>query len=75
MPRSPRVTQGGALRSENVGMSNRNLGESPRHRKPKISLAMIINQGLGGPKSCASFGALGDGQSVNIPTLLYFSEG
>ena len=35
--------------SENVGMSNRNSGESPEHRKPKISLAMTISQGLGGP--------------------------
>tara|TARA_Y100000310_G_C20386817_1_gene670822 strand:+ start:275 stop:463 length:189 start_codon:yes stop_codon:yes gene_type:complete len=38
------------MRSENVGMSNRNAGESPAHRKPKVSLAMIIIQGLGGPK-------------------------
>ena len=40
---------GGALRSENVGMSNRNAGEKPAHRKPKVSLAMVISQGLGGP--------------------------
>jgi len=30
-------------------MSNRNAGKIPAHRKPKISLAMVINQGLGGP--------------------------
>ena len=36
--------------SENVGMSNRNSGESPERRKPKVSLAMTISQGLGGPK-------------------------
>ena len=35
---------------ENAGMSNRNPGESPGHRKPKVSLAMLINQGLGGAK-------------------------
>ena len=51
MLRSWRVTDSGALRSENVGMSNRNQGESPWHRKPEVSLAMTINQGLGGPKS------------------------
>ena len=49
--RSWRVTDSGVLRSENVGMSNRKSGESPDHRKPKVSLAMTINQGLGGPKA------------------------
>ena len=39
--------------SENVGMSNHNSAEKATHRKPKISLAMIINQGLGGPKLSA----------------------
>jgi len=39
----------GAQRRETVGMSNRNLGESPRGRKPKVSWAMTINPGLGGP--------------------------
>ena len=39
----------GADRSENVGMSNHNAVEKTAHRKPKVSLAMIINQGLGGP--------------------------
>jgi len=41
----------GAIGSENVGTSNRNPGENPGHRKPKVSLAMTINQGLGGPKA------------------------
>ena len=31
---------GGAIGSENVGMSNHNTGEIPVHRKPKVSLAM-----------------------------------
>ena len=30
-------------------MSNRKSDEISDHRKPKVSLAMIINQGLGGP--------------------------
>ena len=47
--RSQFVKIGGASGSENVGMSNRNEGESPSHRKPKVSLAMVISQGLGGP--------------------------
>ena len=48
-------------------MSNRNAGEIPAHRKPKVSLAMTINQGLGGPKGKPK--GVPDGQSVNIPTL------
>ena len=52
-------------------MSNRKRGESPLHRKPKVSLAMIIIQGLGGPKPSAE-GHLCDGQPVNIPAHWYF---
>ena len=48
--RSRRVIDGGAYRSENVGLSNRNSDESSEHRKFKVSLAMVFNQGLGGPK-------------------------
>ena len=58
---------GGAIGSENVGMSNRNPGESPGHRKPKVSLAMMISQGLGGPKGKPK--GVPDGQPVNIPAL------
>jgi hypothetical protein len=57
------------LRSENVGTSNRNLDEISRHRKPKVSLAMTIIQGLGGPKA-KSKGVV-DGQPVNIPAPEY----
>ena len=32
-------------------MSNKNSGENPEHRKPKVSRAMILSPGLGGPKS------------------------
>ena len=45
MQRSRTVRFGGALGSENVGMSNRNAGEIPAHRKPKGSLTMVISQG------------------------------
>ena len=43
------ASRGGAIRRENVGMSNRNPPEKGGHRKPKVSLAMIVSQGLGGP--------------------------
>jgi len=43
------VSLAGAKGRENVGMSNRNPGERPGRRKPKVSLAMEISQGLGGP--------------------------
>lgn len=59
------MTHGGASRSENVGTSNRNAGEIPARRKIKVSLAMIISQGLVGPKPMAK--AAGDGCMVNIP--------
>ena len=49
--RRRRVTKAGVLGSENVGLSNRKSGESPDHRKSKVSLAMVFNQGLGGPKA------------------------
>ena len=70
MHRSRRVTDCGALGRENVGLSNRIAGESPAHRKSKVSLAMVFNQGLGGPKTNPK--GVADGQSVNILTLLYF---
>ena len=46
-------------------MSNRNRRESRRHRKPEVSLAMVIIQGLGGPKLNPK--GVGEGQPVNIP--------
>jgi hypothetical protein len=60
------VTHAGAYRSENVGTSNRNEGESPSRRKIKVSFAMVINEGLVGPKGMAKAGL--DGQMVNIPS-------
>ena len=51
--------------SENVGTSNHKSGEKPDRRKPKVSLAMIVSQGLVGPKPMAK--AAGNGHTVNIP--------
>ena len=62
-----RVTDCGAFGRENVGLSNRIAGESPAHRKSKVSLAMVFNQGLGGPKVNPK--GVADGQSINISTL------
>ena len=59
------VTHGGALRSKNVGTSNHNAGENPARRKTKVSFAMIISEGLVGPKGMAK--AVLDGHMVNIP--------
>ena len=59
----------GALGRENVGMSNHNVDEKSAPRKSKVSVAMAIIHGLGGPKAMAK--AAVDGQSVNIPTPLY----
>ena len=61
------VRAGGARRRENVGMSNHNPNEKLRPRKPKVSVALSINHGLGGPKAMAK--AAVDGQLVNIPAL------
>ena len=63
------MTHAGALRSKNVGTSNHNHGEIPWRRKTKVSLAMLISQGLVGPKAMAR--AAADGQQVNIPALLH----
>jgi len=59
------VSRDGAQKSENVGTSNHNAGEIPARRKSKVSLAMIISQGLVGPKVMAK--AVIDGHTVNIP--------
>ena len=73
MRRSRRVTDCGALGRENVGLSNRIAGESPAHRKSKVSLAMVFNQGLGGPK--ANPKGVVDGQQINISALGYILIG
>ena len=59
------MRRSGAYGSKNVGTSNRNAGEIPARRKTKVSLAMLISQGLVGPKVMAK--AETDGHMVNIP--------
>ena len=54
------ASHAGVLGSENAGTSNRNAGEIPARRKHKVSLAMMISQGLVGPKGMAK--AAPDGQ-------------
>ena len=63
----------GACGSKNVGTSNRNDAENASRRKIKVSLVMLIIQGLVGPKGMAK--AVLDGQEVNTPLLLYFVMG
>ena len=63
---------GGVLGSENVGMSNHNIDEMSIRRKPKVSLAMDISQGLGGPKLHPITSDGSDGQTVNIRSPHYF---
>ena len=46
-------------------MSNHKSDEKSDSRKSKVSSAMAINGGLGGPKAMAK--AEADGQLVNIP--------
>ena len=58
---------GGAMRRENVGMSNHYSNEKLGPRKSKVSVALAINHGLGGPKAMVKTAA--DGKLVNIPAL------
>lgn len=55
----------GAAGRENVGMSNHNPNEKLEPRKYKVSVALAINHGLGGPKAMAK--AAVDGKLANIP--------
>ena len=45
------MRNGGAHGRENVGMSSKNGGENPPHRKPKVSWATQIDPGLVDPKA------------------------
>ena len=63
---APAARRGGAVRRENVGMSNHYPNEKLEPRKSKVSVALAINHGLGGPKAMAK--AAADGQTVNIPS-------
>jgi hypothetical protein len=62
-------THGGAYRSENASTSNRKQGKNPCRRKIKVSFAMVISEGLAGPKPIPNGG--GDGHTVNIPWRCY----
>lgn len=59
------ATHSGAYGRENAGTSNRNAGEIPARRKIKVSFAMVISEGLVGPKSMTK--VADDGHRVNIP--------
>jgi hypothetical protein len=59
------VSHRGVHGSKNAGISNRNAGEIPAHRKSKVSWAMSINPGLVGPKARSK--DVVDGHKVNIP--------
>jgi hypothetical protein len=66
--RSCGVSHGGAMTSENVGMSNVKACENHAHRKPEVSYATAIDIGLVRPKPNPN--GVGDGQWVNIPIPL-----
>ena len=68
MRRSRFVRNGGAVSSENAGISNLKTGENPVGRKSKVSRATVIVPGLVGPKPRRI--SVGDGQQVNIPALV-----
>ncbi len=53
------------MRSENAGTSNRKTGGNPVRRNTKVSFAMVISEGLVGPKGIPNGGL--DGEQVNIP--------
>ena len=61
------------MRSENAGTSNRKTGETPVRRKTKVSFAMVISEGLVGPKGIPNGGP--DGEQVNIPAHSVRSDG
>ena len=65
MRRSQIVKSGGAVSSENAGISNLKTGENPVGRKSKVSRATVIVPGLVGPKPRRI--SVGDGHQVNIP--------
>ena len=61
---------GGALSSENAGMSNHKGSENLPHRKSEVSRATVIVPGLVGPKPRRI--SVGDGQRVNIPVPVMY---
>ena len=69
MRRSQVVRPGGAVSSENAGISNLKTGENPVGRKSKVSRATVIVPGLVGPKPRRI--GVGDGHQVNIPEQVF----
>ncbi len=59
------MTHAGVLRGENAGTSNHNGSENLPRRKTEVSFALVISEGLVGPKEMAN--AASDGHTVNIP--------
>lgn len=57
------------MRSENAGTSNRKTGGNPVRRNTEVSFAMVISEGLVGPKGMPNGGP--DGEQVNIPAHCY----
>ena len=72
MRRSQIVKSGGAVSSENAGISNLKTGENPVGRKSKVSRATVIVPGLVGPKPRRI--SVGDGHQVNIPEQVVVVE-
>jgi hypothetical protein len=66
--RSRLVRDGGALRSENAGMSSVRNVSKRSHRMAEVSAARFILGGLVGPKPRPK--GVGDGQTVDIPLPL-----
>nr|GMD65600.1 unnamed protein product [Ipomoea batatas] len=76
--RSLRASRGGRSGSENVGLSNANIGENPMPRKPKGSSARFVHGGVrrgreNASSQCSStrrYGAISDwyfyGKEVNL---------
>lgn len=73
MDRSYTVRSSGLHRSKDAGMSSVKTCEKQVRRKPKVSLAMLISQGLVGPKPRTK--VVGDGQQVYIPVLSLVCNG
>ena len=66
--RSRPVRDGGALGSENAGMSSVRNVSKHSHRMAEVSAARFILGGLVGPKPRPK--GVGDGQTVDIPLPL-----
>ena len=66
--RSRLVRDGGALGSENAGMSSVRNVSKRSHRMAEVSAARFILGGLVGPKPRPK--GVGDGQTVDIPLPL-----